>query len=301
MKNAACFDIGGTFIKYGIVDEEGNILFKSKFETPKRNCKVNIPSVISEYVKELSKGFQINCIGISTAGQVDSDKGEIVFASDNLPEYTGAKLSKDVKELTGYKCTIENDVNAAALGELWKGSLEGSNTFLFLALGTGIGGAIIIDGKLYKGVHGGAGEAGHMVLNENGEDCNCGGKGCYERYASTSALVRIYSKMANVPSESVNGEIIMDKVEKGDGIAVKAYNEFTNHIASGLLGLSYLLDPGFIVIGGGISENKKFIEDINNKFKQKAMVSYAENTKIIQSTLKNDAGLIGAAYVAFNY
>jgi glucokinase len=183
---------------------------------------------------------------------------------------------------------------------MWKGPNK-QDTFLFLALGTGIGGAIIINGKLYKGI-GGAGEAGHIIINENGEECTCGGRGCYERYASTLAFIRNYCRISGESENEINGEILMAKVERGEPLAVKAYSEFIGHIATGLVSLVTLLDPGFVIIGGGISaKGEGFINDINRIFLEKAMPSYSSHTKIIPASLQNDAGLIGACYAAYNY
>lgn len=194
MKNFSCFDIGGTFIKYGIVREDGVILTNGKFKTPNSNCCINIPKILIEYINKIRKSYSIESVGISTAGQVDSIKGEIIYATDNLPNYTGTKLSKIIENETGLKCSVENDVNAAALGEMWKGAGVNKKNFVCITLGTGIGGALIIGGRLYRGTSGIAGEIGHIIINEGGEKCTCGGRGCFERYASTSTLVRNYKK-----------------------------------------------------------------------------------------------------------
>lgn len=301
MKKVACFDVGGTFIKYGIVNEEGEILAKSKIHTPKHNCKKEIPKIIIQKINEFKKDFNFNSVGISTAGKVDSEKGEIVYASENLPGYTGTKLSKEVKINTGLKCYVENDVNAAALAEGWKGVSKGISTFMCITLGTGVGGAIIIDDKLYKGVMGGSGEIGHMIINETGDKCNCGNNGCFERYASTAALIRNYSMKSGLPKESLNGKDIFKKIENGDEQAIKAYKEFLSHIVTGLVNITHIFDPGLIVLGGGISaQGKPFFNDLNRLFKDRVMSSYGEYTKIVQAQLGNDAGLLGACYITFN-
>lgn len=300
MKNVACFDIGGTFIKYGIVNENGNILYKNKLETPKSGCGYSIPIILSEKIDELSKIYNLECIGISTAGQVDSQKGEIIFASENIPNYTGTKLSEVMYRLTGLSCKVENDVNCAALGELWKGDIGSNNSLFFLTLGTGIGGAIIIDGKLYRGTLGSAGEIGHMIINENGNNCTCGGIGCLESYASVSALIKNYCIAANRSVDTVNGEKIMELVNAYDEVASSIYNKFIDQIVTGIINMTYLLDPGLVIIGGGISEQKSLITDINSIFKRRALYSYTNHTKIISSSLKNDAGLMGACYIGLN-
>lgn len=302
MKNIACFDVGGTFIKYAVINSNGDILYKSKFPTPSENCRDKVPECISEKVKELKRDFTLYGIGISTAGQIDSQQGRVVFATDNLPGYTGAELSKTIMSSVGMKVYVENDVNAAALGEMWRGAGTGADTFVCITLGTGVGGAIIINRKLYKGVKGGAGELGHMTIEENGDPCSCGGAGCYERYASTSALLRNYLKQAKKQYdyvEEINGEKIMEKVNKREGLACNIYNMFIDHIVTGLINITYILDPGLIIIGGGISaQGKTFFDELNKRFKERVMESYGDHTVIVQAKLQNDAGIYGACYIA---
>jgi glucokinase len=300
LKKVISFDIGGTFIKYGVVNSEGEILMKTKFPSPDKDCGTAIPEHLINVINNLSKEYEISGVAISTAGQVDSKKGEVVFASDNLPDYSGAKIVKIISESTKLKCILENDVNAAAIGEMWKGAAIGKDTFFCMTLGTGIGGAIIINGKLYNGAGGFAGEIGHTIINEQGEKCNCGGHGCYERYASTSSLLRNYIKESGIKGE-VSGIEIIKKVNENDPIAIKIYNEFLDHIVTGLVNITHLLDPGLIVIGGGISEQgEPFFNELNKKFKDTVLKSYASYTKIVKAKLGNDAGLLGAAYLYFN-
>lgn len=298
MKNFSCFDIGGTFIKYGIVREDGVILTNGKFKTPNSNCCINIPKILIEYINKIRKSYSIESVGISTAGQVDSIKGEIIYATDNLPNYTGTKLSKIIENETGLKCSVENDVNAAALGEMWKGAGVNKKNFVCITLGTGIGGALIIGGRLYRGTSGIAGEIGHIIINEGGEKCTCGGRGCFERYASTSTLVRNYKKESETDG-NIDGEKILQKVKDGNEIAIKVYDEFLNHIVTGLLSITYILNPELIIVGGGISnQGKPFFDEINRRFKQRGMESFTLHTQIVQAKLANDAGLIGACYLA---
>lgn len=301
MSYIACFDIGGTFIKYGIFDTEGNIIYKDKFLSPKKDCKNQIPLKISQEIDRISKKYTLLYIGISTAGNVDSHNGEIIFSSENLPDYTGAKLSDNIKKLTGLDSVVENDVNAAAMGEHWKGAGKGIDNFVCITLGTGIGAAIIINGKLYKGMKEGSGELGHMIINENGQECNCGGKGCYERYASTSGLVRAYEIMGNLPEGTMNGKDIFDKIKNNEPLAMEIYNKFINHVSTGLVNITHILDPGLIIIGGGISEaGELFFQELNNVFLKSLMPSYREYTRVVQAKLGNDAGIVGACYNVLN-
>ncbi|SCY78647.1 ROK family protein [Alkaliphilus peptidifermentans] len=301
MNKIICFDVGGTFIKYAIIDEAGTIHFKSKNPTPKSNCNETIPILMESLVREMSCHFHINGIGISTAGNVDPVKGEIIFASENIPGYTGAQLSKVLFDKLKLPCKVENDVNAAALGESWMGAGKHTSNFVCLTLGTGIGGAIIAEGKLIKGIKNGSGEIGHMVIVENGVPCGCGGSGCYERYASTSALVDAYEKAAGIETGSLDGKIVFNKVLAKDPVAINVYKTFIQHVVTGLVNLTYLLDPGLILIGGGISEaGNTFFEDLNREFSLRVMPSYKNHTHIKKAMLGNDAGLLGACKIALN-
>ena len=303
MKNVACFDVGGTFIKYAVINSEGEILFKDKFPTPIFNCKETIPENMIRKIEELSGNFQLHAVGICTAGLVDSKNG-IVTMANNFPGYSGARLSEAVKKGTGLNTFVENDVNAAALGEMWKGAARGNDTFVCIALGTGVGGAIIIDGKVVKGVSGAAGEIGHIIIEEKGEKCGCGNIGCYERYASTSAFIRSYINKAlrqniDITENEVDGEYIMKLVNSGDKLALEVYNQFLDHVVTGIVSVTHLLDPGLIVVGGGISATGQvFFQELNNRFRKRAMKDYAEHTSIVQAQLKNDAGIYGACYIA---
>lgn len=302
MSNSICFDIGGTFIKYGVINLEGKIIIKNKMKTPIKNCINEIPRVLVEKILEFKNIYNIKACGISTAGQVDNEKGEIIFASNSILDYTGTKLSEIIKEKTGLLCFVENDVNSAALAEMWMGAAKGHSTFICLTLGTGIGGAIVIDGKLYRGVKGSAGEIGHMIINEEGRECGCKNKGCYESYASTSAFIREYEKEANIKRNEINGKKLMELVKDGDAIASRVYDEFIHHIVTGLVGITHILDPGLIIIGGGISEQgKPFFDEVNFRLKKSIMSSYANHTSVVPAELKNDAGIIGACFLTKNY
>ncbi|MBL4937147.1 ROK family protein [Clostridium sp. YIM B02515] len=303
IKNVLCFDIGGTFIKYGVVTEGGRILYKDKTATPRAKCRINIPIKLSEITNVLKDKFNLEFVGICTAGQVDIDKGEVIAGGVNFEDYSGAKLSEDIYKSTGLKAFVENDVNAAALGELWMGGGKEIDSFVCITLGTGIGGAIVIDRKLYRGFGGYAGEVGHMTINLKGEECNCGFIGCFERYASTSALVKKYIEASGVSNSQkeelkTNGEEVMKKVKEGDAAACTVYREYLAALVAGLVNLTHILDPGCILIGGGISaQGDLFFEEVNRLFQEKVMKPYGSYTRIIKADLDNDAGLLGAAYI----
>ena len=295
--NIICFDVGGTFIKTSVINEKGDMLYKDKFPTPKVNCRNLIPENIVNKIKEVSTYFKVDAAGISTAGLVDSHKGKIIYASNNLPDYTGAEFATVLRDRLNINCFVENDVNAAALGELWMGGAEGLESFVFISLGTGIGGAIVSGGSVIKGVKGGAGEFGHMVIKENGIPCNCGGQGCFERYASTSALLRSYTNESN--TDGITGEELIRLVRNGDKVACRVYNRYLEDLALGIANVVHILDPGNVIIGGGISaQGSSFLEDIDYAFRKKVMSYYGGHTKLYLAKLANDAGMYGVAYTA---
>jgi len=301
MENVACFDIGGTSIKYAVINETGKILLKDKFTTPKNNCSEAIPGQIIEEINNLRKNYEISKVGISSAGIIDSKNG-IVVRADNFEGYSGTPICKKIESSIGLPTFIENDVNAVALGEMWMGAAEGHDNFVCISLGTGIGGAIVINGDLVRGVSGGAGEIGHIILNENGYRCACGISGCFERYASTSSLIRAYingAKEMGIEILEINGEEIMAKVQQGEKLACRILNDFMDHLVNGIVSITHLLDPGLIVIGGGISaQGEAFFKKINEKFATSVISSYAKHTKIVQAKLQNDAGIYGACFSA---
>ena len=285
------FDIGGTEIKYALCDEnfvltEKNSVPTNAFEGGKR---------IIERIVEIAKTFSgIDRIGISTAGQVDSEKGEIVFATDSIPGYTGTKIKQIIESETGVLCAVENDVNSAALGEAYFGAAKGEDNFICLTYGTGIGGAIFLDGKLFKGNGCSAGEFGHFITHANGKSCTCGGSGCYEAYASAGALVRAVKEKTG---REMNGREIFAEFDNPEIKA--AIDEWIDEIVIGLKGLVYIFNPSLIVAGGGIMSQEYITNEINARLTAQLMPSF-RCAKVVKAQAGNDANLLGAAYLTKN-
>ncbi|MGM0867132.1 MAG: ROK family protein [Bacillota bacterium] len=300
MSHIVCFDIGGTFIKYGVFNPKGHLLVKSKMATPTSH---EIPDVLNKKVKSLQHDFHISAIGISSCGLVDREKGMILF-SNNIQGYSGMKLGEILFSLTQIPVSVENDVKSACLGEMWKGAVKDKRNAIFLTLGTGIGSSIVMDGRIVNGSSGLAGELGHTVIVAGGKPCSCGRKGCLERYASTSAFVQDYKEEAlqnGMTVENVSGETIMELVKQGDPVALAVYERFIHYISMGLTNVIHLLNPEKIIIGGGITEGEgPFIEDINIQLRNEVMDVYGNEDTVIASSLGNDAGLYGACYLALS-
>lgn len=288
--NILALDVGGTAIKSALINM-GQILDSSECLS---EAKLGGPQLVKNIMKTIDSYHNYDAISISSTGQVDSEKGCIIYANDNVPNYTGTKLSEIIREKYNKPVFLENDVNAAAIGEGFYGAGKGERDFLCLTYGTGIGGAIVFNGKIYKGNSGVAGEMGHMVTHINGLPCNCGQKGCYEQYASTTALLRnvmAYNKNIN------NGYQIFLELEKGNSKVKNIVDNWIDEILYGLINLVHIFNPSCIILGGGIMKQPYIIDSINEKLRHKIMDSF-KDIKIVSAQLGNNAGVYGMAAIA---
>lgn len=283
------FDIGGTEIKYALCDENFNLTQSSSIPT---NAHEGGRRIIERVVEIIKTFDNVDRIGVSTAGQVNSVKGEIIFATDSIPGYTGVKIKEIIETETGIPTAVENDVNSAAIGEAIFGAAKGCPDFICLTYGTGIGGAIFINGELFTGSSFSAGEFGHFVTHAGGKDCTCGGKGCYEAYASTSALVRC---VAEKTGQQMNGREIFASI---DNPHIKAcVDEWIDEIVVGLKGLVYIFNPTVIVAGGGVMSQEYITDEINKRLGNELMQSFRK-VRVVKALMGNDANKLGAAYLA---
>lgn len=288
------FDIGGTAIKIGLINENGQILESREVPTlAKEGGEALMNKVIS--IVHQYKG--IDRIGVSTAGQVDNIKGEIIFASDNIPGWTGMQIKKRIQEASSTPTVVENDVNAAALGEAFYGAAVDTESFLCLAYGTGIGGAIVENGEIYRGASGSAGEFGHIITHVGGKNCTCGGRGCYETYASTTALVNMAQKELNI--ENIDGKMIFKLLGEGNENIKEIIHQWLFEINVGLVNLIHIFNPSLIVLGGGIMCQPYVINYLKENINKYIMPNY-KNVVITGAKLGNNAGILGAAHLAMN-
>lgn len=283
------FDIGGTEIKYAFCDESFNLTKKKTIPT---NAHEGGKRIIERVVEIIKSCDGIDRVGISTAGQVDSKKGEIIFATDSIPGYTGTKIKEIIDAETGIPTAVENDVNSAAIGEAVFGAAKDAESFICLTYGTGIGGAVYLDNKLFTGASFSAGEFGHIVTHAGGRSCTCGGKGCYEAYASARALVADVSEKTG---RSLNGREIFAEF---DNPAIREIiDNWIDEIVVGLKSLIYIFNPTLIVAGGGIM-NEAYITDEVNKRLQRELMNSFRKVRVVKAQMGNDANKLGAAYLA---
>lgn len=286
-------DIGGTNIKSGIVTDEGEILELLEHPT---EAKLGGKHLINKVINIIEKYTNFDRIGISSAGQINPLTGEVIFATDNIPSWTGTKIKSILEDRFRVTVTVENDVNSAAMGEGFYGSGKEKDSFLCLTYGTGIGGAIVEDKKIYYGNGFSAGEFGHMVIHGRGKRCTCGNRGCYERYASTTALINLAKEKLNYSGE-LNGRTLMELASKDSNIYTEVINVWLEEVMIGLGNLIHIFSPELIVLGGGIMEQPYMVDYIRKNIKNHVMPSY-RGVEIKLAELGNTAGILGASEIS---
>ncbi|ANP79692.1 MULTISPECIES: ROK family protein [Bacillus] len=285
MKEYIAFDVGGTQIKYGIVSETGTV---RKHQTVPTEIHLGGEQIIQKLIyvsKKIMNEHTIVGIGISTAGIVDINKGIVTGGADHIPGYSTIPIIDRLQEILKVSVSIDNDVNCAAFGEKWNGSGREKENFIMLTLGTGIGGAIFIDGELYRGNSFSAGEWGNMLIE---------GK-TFEEVASISGLIRLVRKYKG--KGEWNGRTIFELYDKGDREVAQAVGIFFRHLAIGISNLAYIFNPETIIIGGGITDRgNKFLKEVKEEVSKYLNQEIYNNCEIELAQNGNCAGMIGAIY-----
>lgn len=306
-------DLGGTFIKAGIVDETGNIIIEDSIPTEAEKGPSHVIGQISKIVNKLNENFEngeIIGVGIGAPGQVDPQGG--VKYPPNFPGWTVVYLAKEVEKITGLKTTVDNDANVAAIGEAKFGAGQKHPNFIMVTLGTGIGGGIIINRKIYRGPTGGAGEIGHVSINFDGPKCNCGNYGCVEAYVGQRYLSSWVAEELKINPNSkiveiVNGDlskiepyIISLAAEQGDEFAINVWKKVGFYVGVMLASVMNLFDINVAIVGGGVAKAGKILFDsMNETVKSRALKPIAEKAIVIPAQLGNKAGILGAGALVF--
>lgn len=292
----AAVDIGGTKVKYGIVEDKGRIIFKDSMDTLPERGSTDLLKRIEERLMDLKRSHPFVGIAISTAGQVNFREGSISYATDLIPGWIGTNIRAYFEGSFSLPVVVENDVNCAAMGELWQGAAKGRNSFICLTLGTGIGGGIVLGGELFRGENYAAGEFGHIKISENGRRCRCGSTGCYEAHASTDALVSQLKEITG--SGDLDGRLIFELEKKGVEPYKEEVERWIGYIADGITNISVSFNPSLIIVGGGISAQGDYLAGrIRDSLSKKIMPSFLAGMEIRMATSGNDAGMLGAAYL----
>lgn len=293
LKNYVGIDVGGTSIKYGLVNQNGQILEQNSFPTAdqKQQILTDLASIVTDYQKN---GQAVAGIGVSMPGVIEAD-GMLTTAGAIKCMY-GVNLKEELEQRTGIKTTIENDANAAAIAEQWLGAAQNLHDYLGIVLGTGVGGALVINDQVYRGAHARSGEFGWMLLDDQHDELEDGSMNF--QTATVIGLLRIYNIKAQ--ANLTDAREVFDRADNGDKIAQLVLHNYFRKLAQAILNLVVCFDPAKIVVGGGISVNPTFQAGLQQAYselqEEHASVRDLKLAEIIPAKLGNDAGMIGAVY-----
>lgn len=284
MEYYACIDIGGTAIKYGVVSENFDILFKSSMPTEaQKGPSVWMLNVVDE-IEQMKSEYKLSGICVSSSAMINTESGRVFFSLPQIPNYTGFDVKGFLENHCSLPCEVENDVNCVVLAESILGSGKGYDTVLGIAIGTGVGGGFANYGRILHGATYSACEVGYIKV----EDSDLEHKG------STTALCRKVEFLKNDAPSSWDGRRIFASASEGDKDCIMAIDEMASSIAKGMVSLSYILNPHAIVLGGGIMNEESLFRKIKDYYKQLINPLIAENTAIHKAKFGNDAGMLGA-------
>lgn len=309
-------DLGGTNIVAGVVDEEYNIVAKASCKTDVPRPEKEICDSMAEVALEAIKNANITIddvesIGIGVPGAVNPETGIIEYSANLF--FHNWSVVEMMEERLNTKVKIENDANAAALGEYLAGSAKGAKNAVAITLGTGVGGGIIIDGKIYSGSNFAGAELGHMVIVKGGKECACGRRGCWEAYASATGLINLTKekiltekpefsymlKLCDDDISNVSGKTAFDAMAGGDPLAKQVVEEYISYLATGVVNIINIFQPDVLCIGGGVSnQGENLLTPLRNIVESERYTKHNDKqTVICKCSLGNDAGIIGAAYL----
>ena len=308
-------DLGGSAVRAGIVTREGRLRNFKQIEIPKGRRKDLVLTRITGSVRELidredKRGNKVVAVGIGSPGIIKLDKG-IVVTSPNFPGWRDVPLRSLIERAINLPVSLDNDANAAAFGEKWRGAGRKVNSLICLTMGTGIGGGIILDGNLWHGAHGMCGEIGHMTVDPNGPRCNCGNYGCLEAYSSATGMVRgateaikegkrtILKRLSGGDSRKITAKMIYDAATQGDRLSINILKEAGSSLGIAIISLINILNPEMIVLTGAVTGAWDFFmpaafEEIEKRAYSRVMM----RTKIVRGKLPGSAGVVGAAGLA---
>lgn len=301
-------DLGGTKILAGLVSSTK--LLGEPVRVPTPQGRDNIIQALLDIIEKFQKETLVLGVGISTAGIVEPQSGEIIGSTGNLPGWSGTKLKHIIQDKTALRTVVENDANSAAYGECHASGLSHKACVIMVTLGTGIGGGIILNGRLYRGAHFAGGEIGHIKISmENKRHCTCGGWDCWEAFGSGRGLLATgWDLLQGIPEDksvlvpkkdTLTTQDIIDAAKGGDIIASKAMQQYHKHVAFGMVALCQIMDPDCFVMSGGMSKfvDLKFLKELVQDW---TLPTISNNLEIYPACLGESAGLVGAAQLVLD-
>ena len=291
-------DVGDTSVMLGIVDDKGQVHLRKEAVYTEAGSTAPVMDVIIGSIRELadaSIGIEaFSGIGVSAAGCINSVEGKVAINGGNVPNWSHTEVCSILRKEFDIPVTLANDANCAILGEFWTGAAKGYTDVLGITLGTGVGGGVITGGRLLEGSHGFAGELGHFPTHAGGDHCICGLDGCFERYASTSSMIR---SAIDIDPEFRNGKALFSAAAAGEMHAKSILDNRITEIAYGIAGFVHVFDPQLVLIGGGVSAQKEMlVKPLGEKVLSMIMPDFAADLEFKAAALGNDAGMVGAVY-----
>lgn len=287
MTNYVAIDIGGTNIKYGLIDPEGQLVESQEIPTEAHKGGPHILQTTKDIVASYLEKAPVAGVAISSAGMVDPDKGEIFYSGPQIPNYAGTQFKKEIEATFDIPCEIENDVNCAGLAEVMSGSGQGANIAVCLTIGTGIGGCLVIDGQVFHGFSNSACEVGYLHLQD----------GAFQDLASTTALVQYVAEQHGDPVDQWNGRRIFKEATEGNKICMAGIDRMVDYLGKGLANICYVANPEVVILGGGIMAQEAILKPkIRQALKDALVPSLADKTRLEFAHHQNTAGMVGAYY-----
>jgi glucokinase len=294
-------DVGGTSLKCGLVNQDGKISYSFLFPLINVTTEGEVIALINAAIRKCAEQAQGNVIGVGIGFPGIIENNIVIGGADNLPGFENLELGKIIAESTNLNVVIDNDANMMGWGEFSYGAAKHCTDVVFITIGTGIGGSLIINGALYGGYRNHGTELGHIIIQQGGTACSCGASGCFEAYASVSALISDYAAQKEVNPESINGRLIVSAYQAGEKEAMEAMHKHFDHLATGIASFVNVFSPQKVVLGGGITESGTFyVEEISKRVQRLAMPAAGKYTTVTGARLGNQAGLLGCGGRVFS-
>jgi len=303
-------DLGGTHLRVALVDDAGKIHKQVKRNTPKDDSPDAVVGALTGIADEWRNGEvgPIRAAAVMVPGAVNADQS-VVLQAPNLPSLLNFEFKAVLQERLGWPVVLENDANAAAMGEMWRGAARGCSDVVSVTLGTGVGGGVVLDGKLWRGAHGSAGEIGHTTVDPfGGLKCKCGNTGCLELFASATAIARMARESLDqfprtvLSGDNLTAEKVYEAGRNGDELALAVFKRAGTYLGVGLANIMSLIDPEIIVISGGVVNGwDLFQSEMYREVSERAFRATAQQVRIARAELGDNAGLLGAARLAFDH
>ncbi|WAH35573.1 ROK family protein [Alicyclobacillus dauci] len=307
MRYSIGVDIGATKILAGIVRQDGYVVERLRRSTPATDGELVVAAVV-DVVKHLlessrKQALPIDGIGVGTAGQIDFVRGRVLSGTPNIRNWENIELGAKLGSQFGVPVWVDNDVNVHLLAEVTLGAAQASENVVMLAFGTGVGGAVLVDGRILHGAWGGAAELGHTTVNFRGPMCNCGSRGCLELYGSGTGIAARMSERLTASGRSVSevsSHEVFAKAVEGDSLARATIDEMVEAISFACVSLIHTFNPGMVILGGGVVANRRWVvDDVSTRVRKLGMKSLVQSVAFETPTFGPEAGLVGAALQVF--